>query len=87
MIHIPDEKYQLLSEQAAAAGFENVAAYVEALAEDAAFDARCGMSDKELRQSAADCNRINERMKVEGGRDAHEALTELGHRFGDDTPT
>lgn len=85
-IQLSDAQFEKIAEQAAAAGFADVAAYVEALAEDAAFDPRCGMTDEELRQSAAECDAINERMKTEGGHDARQALTALGKKFGFDTP-
>lgn len=86
-IHLDDAKYQKISEQAAAAGYHDVAAYLEALAEDAAFDPRCGMSDDELRQSAAECDAIIERMKAEGGHDARTALPALGKKYGFNTPS
>jgi hypothetical protein len=85
-IQIPDAKFEKLSEQATAAGFEDVVAYIEALANEADFDPRCGMSDEELRQSAAQCNSINERMKAGAERNAREALTELGDQFGFSSP-
>jgi len=81
-IELPDAKYQKLSQQAAAAGYDDVAAFVEALADEAAFDPRCEMTDAELRQSAAECNRINEAMKAGAGHDAREALQKLGNELG-----
>lgn len=81
-IEIPDEQFTKLTEQAAAAGFEDVAEYVQSLAADAAFDPRCGMTDEDLRQSAAECRLINERMKAVGGHEAREALAELGRKYG-----
>lgn len=81
-IQIPDAKFEQLSEQASAAGFEDVVAYIEALANGAAFNPRCGMSDEELRQNATECNSINERMKAGDERDAPGALAELGKKFG-----
>lgn len=86
-IELPDDQFKKLSDQAAAAGFQDVTAYLGALVEDAEFDPRCGMSDDELRESAAECNRINEAMKAGGGRDAREALSELGEKLGFKTPT
>lgn len=85
-IQLNDDKYQKLSEQAAAAGYENVGAYIEALAEDAAFDPRCGMSDDELRASAAECDAIAKRMEAGNEHDARQALTSLGDKLGFKTP-
>lgn len=85
-IQLNDDKYQKISEQATAAGFQDVAAYIEALAEQAAFDPRCGMSDDELRASAAKCDEIAQRMEAGEERDARNALTELGNKFGFKTP-
>jgi hypothetical protein len=85
-IQIPDAKFEKLCEQATAAGFEDVVAYIEALANEAAFDPRCGMTDEEPRQSAAQCNSINERMKAGAEWNAREALTELGDKFGFSNP-
>ncbi len=81
-IELPDDQFAKLSEQASAAGFINVATYLQSLADEAAFDLKCGMTDEELRQSAAECDRINEEMKEGGGHDAREALSELGKKFG-----
>lgn len=81
-IEIPDEQFTKLSDQAAAAGFEDVAEYIQSLAAEAAFDPRSGMMEVELRQSAAECRQINERMKAAGGRDAREALAKLGQKYG-----
>lgn len=85
-IQLDDAKYQKINEQAVAAGYEDVAAYLEDLAEDAAFDPRCGMSDDEIRASAAKCDAIAGRMEAGNERDAREALTELGNKFGFKTP-
>jgi hypothetical protein len=85
-IQLSDAQFEKIAEQAAAAGFVDVAAYVETLVEDAAFDPRCGMTDEEFRQSAAECNAINERMKSEGGLDSRQAFATLGKKYGFDTP-
>jgi hypothetical protein len=85
-IQLSDAQFEKIAQQAAAAGFVDVAAYVATLIEDAAFDPRCGMTDDELRQSAAECNAINERMKSGGGLDARQAFTALGKKYGFDTP-
>jgi len=85
-IEFSEAKFRQLSEQAAAAGYSDVAAFVEALADEAAFDPRCGMTDELLRQSAAECDRINETMKAGGGQDAREAFAKLGEEFGFGTP-
>lgn len=82
-IDIPDDRYAQLTEQAAAAGFEDVGEYLQSLADDAAFDPRCGMSDEEIAASAAECDAIVDRMKREGGgRPAQEAWAELGEKMG-----
>lgn len=86
-IQMPDDQFKKLSEQAAAAGFTDIAAYIKTLVDEAAFDARCGMSDDEIRQSAEECRRIHAEMKAGAGRDANEAFTELGRKFGFNTPT
>lgn len=81
-IELEDAQYLKIREQAAAAGYQEVGAYLETLADDAAFDPRCGMSEAEMRESAAHCDSIAKRMEVGQERDAHEALTELGNKFG-----
>ena len=86
-IQISDANFEKLSEQATVAGFKDVASYIEALAGETAFDPRCDMTEDDLRESAAECDRINERMKAGAERDAGEALTELGKKFGFKTPT
>lgn len=86
-IQFNDAKYQEINEQAVAAGYQDVAAYLQSLAENAAFDPRCGMSDDEIKASAAKCDTIARRMEAGDERDAREALTELGDKFGFNTPT
>ena len=86
-IELTDDQFQIIAKQATAAGYQDVAAYVEALAKDAAFDPRCDMNDEELRQSAAECDAIIERMKSEGGHDARTALSTLGKKYGFNTPS
>lgn len=83
-INISDETYSAI-----AAKHGDVSAYLEQIAKDALaaqgdFDPRCGMSEEELRQSAAECVRINESMKAGNERDARKAFTQLGKEFGFD---
>lgn len=78
-IQIDGAAYLKLTEQALAAGFADVSAYVESLAEQAEFDTRCGMTNAALRQSAEECNAILQRMESTGeGRDFREAWKSLG---------
>ena len=82
-IPVNDDQYQKLAEQANATGFADVTAFVVALAADAAFDTSFGMSEAELRQSAAECDTALADLKQNGGgRDAREALLGLGQELG-----
>jgi hypothetical protein len=81
-IQLPDAQYLQLHEHALAAGYDSAEAFVRALAEEPTADPRGNLSEAELRQSAAECQRIHEQMRNGAGRDAKEALFELGNEFG-----
>lgn len=82
-VHFNDDQYARISHQAAAAGFDDVATFLASLADDAAFDARAGMSDDELRHSAEACDAIVDRMKREGGgQDFSDAWRQVGEELG-----
>ena len=82
-IQIPDAQFQRLTEQATAAGYEDVAVYIEKLLSEPALDPRCGLSEEELRQSAVECDEALARMKREGGGlDFREAWLEMGQKMG-----
>ncbi|TWT89057.1 hypothetical protein Mal64_25490 [Pseudobythopirellula maris] len=86
-IEFSDAHFQQLTAQAAAAGYADVSAYLKTLVEDAAFDARCGMSEEQLRESAADCAQIDGRMRDAEGHEAKEALNQIAQRRGLKTPS
>lgn len=82
-VHFNDDQYAKISDQAAAAGYGDVAAFLASLADNAAFDARGGMSDEDLRQSAQECDAILDRMKREGGgQDFDQAWRKIGEELG-----
>jgi hypothetical protein len=81
-IQLPDAQYLQLHEHALAAGYDSAEAFVRALAEEPTADPRGNLSEADLRQSAAECQRIHEQMRNGPGRDAKEALFELGNELG-----
>jgi len=85
-IIIPNEKVEKLTEVAIAAGFPDATALIDAIVDQPIEDPCGSLSENELRESAADCARLNEQMKAGTERDAREALTELGKKFGFKTP-
>ena len=85
-IILPNDKVEKLTEVAIAAGYASASALIDAIAEEPTEDPRGPMSEAELRESAADCVRINQQMKAGDGRDASEALGELGKKLGFKTP-
>ena len=85
-IILPNDKVEKLTEVAIAAGYADASALIDAIAEEPTEDPRGPMSEAELRESAEDCNRINEQMKAGSERDAFEALRELGQKMGFKSP-
>jgi hypothetical protein len=85
-IELTAERYARLTLRAAEAGFANVEEFIVALADDAGFDPRGGMTDGELRQSAAECAEIHDRMAGGQEHDAREALAGLGKKYGLQAP-
>lgn len=82
-IEISEERFEQIRKQALASGYEDVADYLDALVEDAAFDPRGGMTDAQLHQSAAECDAIIDRTKRDGGgKEFGSAWQELGKEFG-----
>ncbi|MEN1679693.1 MAG: hypothetical protein AAGJ46_08870 [Planctomycetota bacterium] len=81
-IQLDDVLYKKISDQATAAGYRDVVTYVAALADDAAFDARCGLSDDALQTNAQRCDAIAGRMENGAEHDAREALAKLGEARG-----
>ncbi|MEM6331190.1 MAG: hypothetical protein AAF790_13200 [Planctomycetota bacterium] len=82
-IELSDDRFEQIRLQAVAAGYQDVAAYLEALAADAAFDASCGMNEEQTRASAAECDAAVDRLKQHGGgTEFAAAWRTLGHEFG-----
>ncbi|MEQ8210283.1 MAG: hypothetical protein RH917_10670 [Lacipirellulaceae bacterium] len=85
-LQLPDAQFEKLSQLAAATGYPDVPSYIDALVEVATFDPRGGMSVKQLRESAAECVSINERMKAGAEHDARQALIDLAKKRGLPSP-
>ncbi len=81
-IDIPNDDYQRLASNAAAAGFANLAAYVIALADAAPVDPRGTLSADELAASVADL-KISFADEAAGRtHDFRDALREIARRAG-----
>ena len=66
-IEIPNDQYEKLTVVANAAGFSNVAAFVESLAEIPTIDTRGELSEEERRVSAAECDQAIFEFAASGG--------------------
>jgi len=82
-IDIPDDQFKKLTERVQAAGYADVPAFISALAaEPFDDDPRGPMTEEQLRQSVAELEAADATIDAGGGRDAREALLELGREFG-----
>jgi hypothetical protein len=81
-IEIPSEHYERLSRHATAAGFASVESFIVALADEPTADPRGVLTEDDLRQSAADCERGIAEIEAGGGQDLSHALHEIGRRRG-----
>lgn len=85
-VEFSQDVYNQLQERAAAAGFADVASFVVALVEDMATDPRGSLSDEELRDSIAACERGESQIKAGQCHDMREALLQIGRDFGLELP-
>lgn len=81
-IDIPNDDYQKLVSKATAAGYDDVAAFVIALAGDQLRDPRGELDDAQLRASAAECEERHADVQAGRGRDFREAMLQLGRERG-----
>jgi len=81
-IQLPDDQYQKLTVVAQAAGYEDVPAFISALANEPTEDPRRPLSEKELRESVAMIERGNVEIAAGGGMDAEEAFGKIAKKHG-----
>lgn len=88
-INLPTDADPIIINKAAAAGFgDDVAAYVAHLIvmDEPSGDPRGQLAEEQLRQSVAELEAADASIDAGGGRDAREALLELGQKFGFQLP-
>ncbi len=81
-IQLPDAQYQKLTVVAQAASYEDVPAFIRALADEPTEDPRGPLTDKELRESVAMIERGNAEIAAGGGMDAEEAFGKVAKKHG-----
>lgn len=81
-IDVSAEHYEGLVRHAEAAGYSNVEAFIEALANEPIADPRGPLSEDELRRSAAECDYGIATIEAGAGRDLREAMLEMGRQRG-----
>ncbi len=81
-IQLPDDQYQKLTVVAQAAGYEDVPAFIRALADEPTEDPRGPLTEKELRESVAMIERGNAEIAAGGGMDAEEAFGKIAKKHG-----
>lgn len=85
-IQIPDDQYARLTERAAAEGYADVTAFIVSLAGVQEPDPRGPLSEVDLQESVSQLNAAEAEIEVNGGRDAMEALLEIGQELGFKSP-
>jgi len=81
-IQLPDDQYQKLTVVAQAAGYEDVPAFISALADEPTEDPLGPLTKKELRKSVAMIERGNAEIAAGGGVDAEEAFDKIAKKHG-----
>ncbi len=81
-IPLSDDQYKKLTIVAKAAGYEDVPAFIGALANEPSPDPRGPLSEKELLESAAMIERGNAEIEAGGGMDAEEAFRKIAEKHG-----
>lgn len=81
-IPITDDQYKKLVNVAKAAGYEDIPAFIGALANEPITDPRGPLTEKELRESVAMIRRGEEELVAGKYRDMKEALLEIGRKRG-----
>lgn len=81
-ISIPDDQYKKLSQRAVAAGYSDVPALIEALAEEPLDDPRGRLTEEKLRQSAAELAAAETSIEAGQGIDAELAMQQIAHKHG-----
>ncbi len=81
-IQIPDEQYDKLTLRATAAGYEDVAALIAAMAEESTVDPRGTLSQSELRESVAKLKQADASIDAGKGIEAEEALRRIALKHG-----
>ena len=81
-IDIPPTEHQALAKMAGDAGYDSVECFVAEHILSLAHHSVAPMSEQELRASLEMCDRGMDEIDAGGGRDAREALLEIGRRRG-----
>ncbi len=81
-IQLPDDQYQRLTLVAQTAGYEDVPAFIRALADEPTEDPRGPLTEKELRESIAMIERGNDEIAAGGGMDAEEVFDKIAEKHG-----
>lgn len=81
-IPITDDQYAKLANVAKAAGYEDIPAFIGALANEPTSDPRGPLSEKELHESVAMIERGNAEIEAGGGMEAEEAFRKLAEKHG-----
>ena len=85
-IQLPDDQYQKLTIVAQAAGYEDVPAFISALAEEPTEDPCGTLTEQELRESVEMIERGNAEIEAGGGMDVEEAFDKIAKKHGLSVP-